>query len=138
MDDNTSAPFALVVDDSAFILIEACSILEDAGFRSLEASDAEEAIVQLEEYSGSIALLFTDVDMPGTRDGFDLARETAKRWPDIGILIASGAREPSKGDLPPGAHFIRKPFSATVVYDRLEQLLPDGKKPEPLKQRRSR
>jgi hypothetical protein len=37
--------------------------------------------------------------------------------------------------MPEDAIFLRKPFSADVVYDRLQILLPDGKKPEPLKQR---
>jgi hypothetical protein len=45
--------------------------------------------------------------------------------------------EPQAEDLPAGAIFVRKPFSADVVYDHLQQLLPDGKKPEPLKQRAS-
>lgn len=55
----------------------------------------------LEQHAGDITLLFTDVQMPDGRDGFDLARETADRWPDIKIMVASGAARPGPSDLPP-------------------------------------
>lgn len=134
MTDDTS-PFALVVDDDALILMNTCDILHDAGFRSLEAGNVDEALQVLEEHDGSIRLLFTDVQMPGGRDGFDLARETNARWPDIKILVASGQAKPGPSDMPEGAVFVGKPFSADLVYDRLQELLPDGEKPEPLKNR---
>jgi DNA-binding response OmpR family regulator len=126
-------PFALVVDDDALILMDASDILSDAGFRPLEASDVDAAEILLVEYAAEITLLFTDVQMPGTRNGFDLARMTAERWPDIGILIASAVADPHPELMPKGAIFVRKPFSQDVIYDRLQALLPEGKKPEPLK-----
>jgi len=130
--DDDRRPFALVVDDDPFIRMDAAEMLADAGFRPLEAGNVDEAEAALVKHAGDIVLLFTDVDMPGDRDGFDLANLTAERWPDIGILVASGHGNPS-GRLPESAIFLRKPFSAEVVYDRLQQLLPDGRKPEPLK-----
>jgi CheY-like chemotaxis protein len=129
---DPAAPCALVVDDDLFILMTACDMLETAGFRPLEAHDVAEAIEQLEAHDSEIALLFTDVQMPGGRNGFDLARETAARWPDTRILIASGAQAPQPGELPEGAIFLHKPFNANLVYDRLQQLLPEGKRPAPL------
>jgi CheY-like chemotaxis protein len=134
MADDTT-PSALVVDDDPIILMDAASIVEDAGFRCIEAGDVDEALFLLEEHADAIALLFTDVQMPGDRDGFDLANETSRRWPDIKILIASGNLTPEPGKLPDGAVFIRKPFSAEIVQERLIELLPDGHKPEPLKRK---
>lgn len=128
-------PFALVVDDEPLLLIEAADILEDAGFRPLEASSCDEAEDILKEYHDEITLLFTDVHINGDRDGFALARLTAENWPDIGILVASGLADPEPGFMPANAVFLRKPFSADVVYDRLQILLPDGGQPEPLKQK---
>jgi CheY-like chemotaxis protein len=130
---DVSAPFALVVDDDAMILMSACDMLEEAGFRPLEAMNVAEAIGEMEDHGGDITLLFTDVDMPGDRDGFDLANEVAERWPNTKILIASGAREPKADQIPRDAVFVRKPFSAEIIYQRLHELLPDGQKPEPLK-----
>ena len=43
-------------------------------------------------------------------------------------------RQPAEGELPEGARFIGKPFSAEVVHDRLREILPDDRKPEPLRQ----
>lgn len=130
---ENNAPYALVVDDDVMILFGACDILAEAGFRPLEAMNVDEAIARLEQHADEITLLFTDVDMPGDRDGFDLVNEAAERWPHIAIVIASGAREPQAGEIPAAAIFVRKPFGAQVIHNRLNDLLPDGQKPEPLK-----
>lgn len=135
-DDFT--PYALIADDDAIVRMLAADILSEAGFRVLEAGGVAEAISILVKQGGSIQLLFTDVQMPpGELNGFHLARECANGWPHIGILVASGMIEPSGEDLPHGARFVRKPFSADVVYDHLNEILPNGKKPEPLKKRAS-
>ena len=126
-------PYALVTDDDVFIRMEASDILQDAGFRVHEASSVNEALAILTQAGAAIQLLFTDVQMPpGQLNGFDLARRCAVDWPDIKILVASGQVRPKEGDLPPGAVFVQKPFSADVIYDRFQELLPDGQKPEPL------
>jgi len=79
MSENKT-PYALVVDDDALILMDASDILREAGFRPLEAMNVADAIKQLEGHHDEISLLFTDVQMPGGRDGFDLAREAAERY----------------------------------------------------------
>jgi FixJ family two-component response regulator len=134
VDEDDGRPFALVVDDDVLILMDASDILHEAGFRALEAHSFDAAETLLVEYADEIVLLFTDVQMPG-RDGFELARMTAERWPDIGILIASGLADPSDGFLPDGAVFVRKPFHSDLIFEHLQMLLPDGKLPEPLKQK---
>jgi hypothetical protein len=70
----------------------------------------------------------SDVQMPGSQDGCALAREYAERWPHIKIRVASAQAKPGPDDLPKGAVFIGKPFSAEVVHTRLIGLLPDGQK----------
>lgn len=132
-DAQGDAPHALVVDDDALILIEATGILEDAGFRVLEAMNVAQALKVLEQHHEAVQLLFTDVHMPGDADGFDLARQTAERWPHIAVVVASGQAEPGPGDLPEGATFIGKPFSAEIVRHHVRKTLPDEKHPEPLR-----
>ena len=88
---NTSTvPFALTVDDVPIILMDMTLILEDAGFRCHEAMDGDTAIVLLEEQADNTILLFSDVEMPGSINGFALARHVAQHWPWIEIVIASG------------------------------------------------
>jgi CheY-like chemotaxis protein len=130
---DTSEPYALVVDDDGFIRMDAMDILADGGFRTFEASDGDKAVALLEREHASIVLLFTDVQMPGTRDGFALARETARRWPHIAIVVASGQANPGPDDMPKRARFIGKPFTADMVHDHLREILPDGRKPAPLR-----
>jgi CheY-like chemotaxis protein len=134
MADET-VPFALVVEDDAIVRMDVVEILQNAGFRSLDAADPSEALELLEARGDSIVLLFTDVEMPGEMNGLGLAREVALRWPETSIVVASGRHVPGPGELPDGAAFIRKPFTAELVYNRLQELLPDGAKPEPLKAR---
>jgi len=128
----STVPFALVVDDDPMILMDTTVILEDAGFRVHEAMDGEEAKGVLAEHWESIILLFSDVDMPGDMNGFDLARHADQRWPNIEIVIASGHVLPADGDMPERATFISKPFNKRTVHEHLAKMLPDDKKPEPL------
>ena len=99
-----------------------CNILSDAGYRCHEAATAEQALEILAEQGAHIRLLFSDVQMPpGSLTGFDLARQCARDWPEIGILIASGGMTPGPGDLPPGAEFISKrsaPTSCMIISGR--------------------
>src|SRR5919112_1215923 len=81
----------------------------------LVAEDAEAALPVLNERS-DVQVLVTDVEMPpGPLAGIDLARLTRERFPHIGVVIVSGKVRPSPGDLPSGARFVQKPYSATTL-----------------------
>lgn len=129
----STIPYAIVVEDDPIIMMETSYILEDAGFRVYESFDGDEAVVHLAEHWESTVLLFSDVDMPGTMNGFALARYVAQHWPAIEIVIASGHVSPDQGDLPDKATFLTKPFNQRTVHQHLATILPDDKKPEPLK-----
>ena len=133
MMDVKTAPYALVVDDDPFILIDAGQILRDAGYRCHESDTGAGAIELLETHAESVILVFSDVEMPGEVDGFALARHVSVHWPWIEIVIASGRIKPKEGDMPEKATFIGKPFNTRLVHDHLREKLPDHKKPEPLK-----
>ena len=129
----STEPYALIVDDDAFILMQARDILEHAGFRCHDALDGDEAIGLLEQRQAEVTLLFSDVDLGGGMTGFDLARHVDQHWPHIEIVIASGHVLPERDDMPEKASFIAKPFSERIVFEHLAERLPDGKKPEPLR-----
>lgn len=59
----------LLVEDEPLVRMTAADELDDAGFRVLEAKNADEALVVLEAHSSEVQVLFTDVNMPGSMDG---------------------------------------------------------------------
>lgn len=84
------------------IRMTACAVLEDAGFRTLDAGDSDEALDELIEHAASVTLLFTGIDMPGSRNGFELGREVARLTRSVGEV-----------DLRPG-HSRHRPASTRV------------------------
>lgn len=110
----------LVVDDDPLLNSVTVNIFEDAGFVALAAADADEAMAILESRS-DIALLLTDINMPGSIDGLALAHEVRKRWPSIKIVIVS-SRVP-ESVLPAGSRFFRKPYYAETIISEIRSLI---------------
>jgi CheY-like chemotaxis protein len=81
------APRILVVDDDAPVRAIAALLLEQVGFRTVQAGSAVEALAvsKLECFD----LLLTDVQMPGM-DGLELAREMTALHPDLPVVLMSG------------------------------------------------
>jgi len=79
----------LIAEDDVFIRAMISEFLRDAGFDVEEAGTADEAVAIFE--SGSpIDVLFSDVKMPGTMDGSQLARRVALDWPHTEVILTSG------------------------------------------------
>jgi CheY-like chemotaxis protein len=83
MSDLPSNALVIIVDDDVFERMGASYMFSDAGYRVLEARSADVAL-QIIESSSGVRLLFTDVSMPGSMSGSDLAHRVAERWPDLG------------------------------------------------------
>ena len=110
----------VVVEDDVFELMGASGMFSDAGYRVLEAGNADEAL-QLFETNADIKLLFTDVSMPGSMSGSDLARYVAERWPSIGIIMTSGRPRPLK--LPLSMLFHDKPYEPAAVLRQAREMM---------------
>ena len=65
---SDSPIYVLVVEDEFLSRLHAVNLVEEAGYKAVEASNAEEAIAILEAQK-DIHIVFTDVDIPGTMDG---------------------------------------------------------------------
>ena len=61
----------------------------------IEAGNADEALRLLADIS-DIRVVFTDVEMPGSLNGFELAELVEARWPEIGVVVTSGRRLPNE------------------------------------------
>ncbi len=115
----------LVVEDEASLRRLACTILRDAGYEILEASNGEEALAVAQEYAGTIDLLLTDVIMP-KMGGAELAKHMAEIRPATRVLYMSGYAEGSiaeNGRLTEGAVLLEKPFSPEAVEAKIRQVL---------------
>ena len=112
MTDILPNALIVVVDDDVFERLGASGMFVDAGYRVLEAEDADEAL-HFFETNADIRLLFTDVSMPGSMSGSDLAHRVAERWPEVGIIVTSGRPRPLL--LPLSMLFHDKPYEPAAV-----------------------
>lgn len=64
-------------------------------------------------------MVFTDIDMPGSLDGLELAHAILHRWPPIEVVLTPGKMRPAADGLPEHSRFIGKPYD----YCRLTGLL---------------
>jgi CheY-like chemotaxis protein len=126
-DAATKRPVVLVVEDDVLIRMHAAETIEEAGFEVVEASNADEAVAILEARL-DIAVVFTDIQMPGSMDGLKLARAVRNRWPPIHIVATSGFVNVRTGDLPNGGRFLPKPYSPAQFIGTLHELT-DGTDP---------
>ena len=112
----------LVVEDEMLLRMRAVDMVEDAGFTPVEAVDADEAVAILESRS-DIALLFTDIQMPGSMDGLKLAHAVQKRWPPIKIILVSGQLKLANIDIPADSRFFGKPLEAKEMIAEMQDMI---------------
>jgi two-component system, response regulator PdtaR len=126
--EMTSAPNSasepsriLIVEDEIFIRLALAHELTDAGFLVLQAAHADAALRVLQD-AMQIKLMITDIRMPGTMDGIELARRARTMWPQLKIMFLSG----NLPDVPPCLAvdgFITKPYNPAVVIAHVQRLL---------------
>ena len=121
--DHSHVPaVVLVVEDEMLLRMRAVDIVEDAGFTSVEAVDADEAVAILESRS-DIALLFTDIQMPGSMDGLKLAHAVHERWPPVKIILVSGQLKLANIDIPANSRFFGKPLESGAMIAEIQDMI---------------
>jgi DNA-binding NtrC family response regulator len=123
---NPSATI-LVVDDEDFLLEYVRIVLVRAGYTVLTATNGEEAWNLIAENRHEIRLLLTDIIMPDSFDGFELAERARKHQPDLPVLLMTGATlrdHPAREVITRQRKLLRKPFFPdqllTIVREHLE------------------
>jgi two-component system, response regulator PdtaR len=112
----------LVVEDETLIRLWVADLLEENGFSVVEAPNADSAL-RLLESRPDVKLLCTDVQMPGSLNGMELAREVHARWPHIRLVITSGRERPTRAEIPDDGRFVAKPYSAEELLGQVKDLL---------------
>ena len=115
-------PLVLVVEDEFVVRLNAVSILGEAGFDTLEAANADEAIALLEARK-DIRIVFSDMHMPGRMDGLRLAHAIRHRWPPIELVLTSGHMQVRTKDLPERGLFLSKPYDGRQLVKILWSLI---------------
>jgi signal transduction histidine kinase len=115
----------LFVEDQALVRLSTKRTLEDYGYHVLCAAEPAEALVLFEQHADEIALLISDVVMPG-QNGPELYRTLLDRRPDLKVLYVSGYTDhPSVGDagVTVDAQLLEKPFAPTTLARRVRDVL---------------
>jgi CheY-like chemotaxis protein len=121
--DHSCVPaVVLIVEDEMMLRMRTVNMVEDAGYTPLEALDAAEAVAILESRS-DVALMCTDIQMPGQMDGVGLAHAVHARWPRIRIIVVSGQLNLPHLDLPPRSRFLGKPLDAAEVIAEMRDMI---------------
>jgi CheY-like chemotaxis protein len=106
----------LVVEDEEALRRLAARVLEGWGYSVLTAETAVEALEVLAESKSPVDLLLTDVVLPGTVQGHDLASSLLATRPDLPMLFMSGYTRNAtihSGSLDEGVNFLEKPPVST-------------------------
>ncbi len=114
----------LLVEDDSSVRLLMTEVLEELGYRYLQAHDAETAIPILQS-SERIDLLVTDVGLPHI-NGRQLAEIARQTRPDLRVLFVTGYAEGAKvrgGFLDPGMEMIAKPFALDDLGTRIRALI---------------
>jgi len=113
----------LVVEDEVLIRLVLADELRMAGFFVLEAADADAALALIVA-EPAIALVFTDIRMPGSMDGLGLMHRVRAYWPHLKIIVASGAALPVDEE-PCWDLSLQKPYDVPDVLRSVDLVLGD-------------
>ncbi|MBL8258640.1 MAG: response regulator [Candidatus Competibacteraceae bacterium] len=115
----------LVVEDDAEVRLFAVNALRGLGYQTVQAADAATAL-EILETAPDIALLFTDIVMPGQMDGVKLAGEAQRRYPHLPVLYTSGYTEHAligDGHQVEGVDVLLKPYRKADLGKKIRLLL---------------
>ena len=118
-------PHVLLVEDDALLRQSMTTLVDRLGYHPIVADGYDEAVALLDQEH--VDLLFTDVILPNSRTGLEVADYARARWPEIPILMVSGYSHDllCRHELPRGAQFLSKPVSREVLAATLRELLAD-------------
>jgi DNA-binding NtrC family response regulator len=111
----TMSPTVLVVEDDEILRSMTGDAISLLGISVIGCASADDALSRLEG-SSSIVLVMTDICMPGSMDGLELAQVIWSRWPLLPVILTSGDRSIPDGMIPPHSFFLRKPWTLDALH----------------------
>ena len=123
--DTSGVETILLVEDEEVIRIMLVEILTHQGYTVLDAGLATAALALAEKHASQIALLVTDMSMPGM-NGWELAKRLRASRPTLPVLFISGHNDHETsqwGRLEQPVEHLFKPFSLESFLYRARQML---------------
>ena len=111
-------PTILVVEDDVLVRSLVATYLRDSGFDVIEANGADEAIRFLQAEL-TVDIVFSDIQMPGSMDGFGLAQWMRRERPWLKIILTSGAARTAQEAGP----ILAKPYDYAELERHIRSLL---------------
>lgn len=115
----------LVVDDEPLVRMLVVDVLEELGYRPIEADDGPTGM-EIIRSTERIDLLITDVGLPGGMNGRQVADAARQLKPGLKVLFVTGYAENAvlnHGHLDAGMEIITKPFDLTVLAKRIGDMM---------------
>ena len=109
----------MVVEDEVMLLLDLVDNLADFGIETLALGMADGAARTL--CKSNIDALITDIELPGTNSGLDLAWRCAQLKPNLPIVVVSGGLRPTRAELPPNAIFVPKPYGIAQILAGIDR-----------------
>ncbi|HEY7302088.1 MAG TPA: response regulator [Xanthobacteraceae bacterium] len=85
---HSHARAVLVVDDEVLTRMTISRQLRGCGYTVIEAANADEALVVLGQRPIELNIVLTDIEMPGSMDGFGLAAWVRQNRPELEVILA--------------------------------------------------
>jgi CheY-like chemotaxis protein len=114
----------LVVEDEIFVRMVISDYLRSCGYKVVEAANADEALVVLQHIEITVDVVFSDIEMPGSMGGFELAKWLRTHRPEVEVILTGNVPRAAEaaselcesGPLP-------KPYEPQMAADRIRQLM---------------
>jgi response regulator RpfG family c-di-GMP phosphodiesterase len=129
MPDRNSKPAnsrtVLVLDDDVLVRMPVVQFLRDCGYRVVEAASTDEAIVILQKTNIPVDVVMSEIDIPGSMNGFGFAQWARSVRPEMKILLAGTPERTVRNaaELCEVGPTLKRPYGHKLVLDRIKRLL---------------
>jgi DNA-binding NtrC family response regulator len=115
----------LVLDGDVLVRMPVVQFLRDCGYRVVEAANTDEAIAILQKTNVPVDVVLSEIDIPGSMNGFGFAQWARSVRPELKIVLAGtpGRTVQNAADLCEAGPLLMKPYDHQLVLDRIKRLL---------------
>jgi response regulator RpfG family c-di-GMP phosphodiesterase len=128
LDRNSKPPHSrtvLVLDDDVLVRMPVVQFLRDCGHRVVEAASTDEAIAILQKADVPVDVMLSEVNIPGSMNGFGFAQWARSVRPELKILLAATPERTVRNaaELCEIGPTLKRPYDHKRVLHRIKRLL---------------